>query len=217
MPADYVGRNIEAVLPEPEGPIHRLYCVAKRAGDTLVAVVGMAPLALIALVAGLVNTLTSPGPLFFHQTRVGYGGCVFRMHKFRTMVPDAEVETGAVWAKEDDPRITPAGRVLRAIRLDELPQLINILCGEMSLIGPRPERPEFVHTLTSAIPYYRARCAMRPGITGWAQVRFGYGNTVDHARIKLEYDLYYIRHAGFYLDALIWLKTIAMMLKLQGK
>ena len=133
------------------------------------------------------------------------------------MRTDAEQDTGAVWAEADDGRITPVGRWLRKSRLDELPQVINVLRGEMSLIGPRPERPEFVDRLARRIPFYRARHAVKPGISGWAQVRFGYGNSIDDARIKLEYDLYYVRHAGFYLDALIVLKTVAVVLRLQGK
>ena len=133
------------------------------------------------------------------------------------MVTDAEKGTGAVWAQAHDPRVTPVGRLLRRARIDELPQVLNVLRGEMSLIGPRPERPEFVEALAQAIPFYKARHAVRPGLTGWAQVRYGYGNTVEDARVKLEFDLYYVRQAGFYLDALILLKTAAVVLKLQGK
>jgi lipopolysaccharide/colanic/teichoic acid biosynthesis glycosyltransferase len=148
---------------------------------------------------------------------VGKAGRRFEVIKYRTMRPDAERATGAVWAGKDDARVTAAGRWLRRSRLDELPQVLNVLRGEMSLIGPRPERPEFVEQLAEVIPFYRARHAVNPGVTGWAQVRFGYGSTVEDALTKLEYDLYYVRHVGFYLDTLIMLKTAAVMFKLQGK
>jgi lipopolysaccharide/colanic/teichoic acid biosynthesis glycosyltransferase len=136
--------------------------------------------------------------------------------KFRTMIPDAEKDTGIVWSSEHDPRITPVGRILRKTRLDELPQFINVLRGEMSLIGPRPERPHFVGQLDRELPLYRARHAVKPGITGWAQVQYRYANSVEDSRIKLEYDLYYVKHAGLYLDLLIALQTIRVILQLKG-
>jgi len=217
VPVEHVGRNVNAVLPIENGSaVERLYGVVKRASDLAAAVAGLVVLALLIPVVALANALASPGSLFYHQTRVGRGGKLFRIIKFRTMRPDAEAN-GAVWATANDDRVTPIGRWLRRTRLDELPQVINVLRGEMSIIGPRPERPEFVEHLAREIPFYRARHAIRPGITGWAQVRFGYGNSVEHARIKLEYDLYYVRHAGFYLDALILLKTAAVMLGLRGR
>ncbi len=218
VPVEHAGRNLNAVLPvDGRGPAERLFALLKRAGDLFTGVVGLIPLALTVPVVALANTLTSPGPLFYRQTRVGKGGRPFQVLKYRTMRPDAEAATGAVWAGADDPRVTPAGRWLRKSRLDELPQIINVLKGEMSVIGPRPERPEFVDSLAQEIPFYRARHAVKPGITGWAQVRHGYGNTTEDARIKLEYDLYYVRHTGFYLDLIIALKTAAVMLRLQGK
>jgi lipopolysaccharide/colanic/teichoic acid biosynthesis glycosyltransferase len=133
------------------------------------------------------------------------------------MRPDAESNGKAVWACANDPRVTPIGRFLRKTRLDELPQTINILRGEMSLIGPRPERPEFVEMLAESIPFYRARHAVRPGITGWAQVCYRYGESVEDARIKLEYDLYYVTHCSFLLDIIILLKTAAIVLQFQGR
>lgn len=185
--------------------------------DLLVATGCLLILGLLIPLVALFNRLDTPGPLFYRQTRVGLGGRLFQVIKFRSMRADAEGGTGAVWAAADDPRITGVGRWLRKSRLDELPQVINVLRGEMSIIGPRPERPEFVDDLARQIPYYRARHAVKPGITGWAQVRYGYGNTVDDARTKLEYDLYYVRHASFYLDSLIALKTVGVMFKLQGR
>lgn len=218
VPVEHVGRNLNAVLPVDErGPAERLFRITKRGVDLLVATIGLLPLALTIPFVALANALSSRGPLFYRQVRVGKGGRPFRVIKYRTMRPDAEHFTGAVWAEKDDPRITPLGRWLRRSRLDELPQVLNVLKGEMSIVGPRPERPEFVDELALQIPFYRARHAVKPGITGWAQVRYGYGNTVADARTKLEYDLYYVRHAGIYLDILIALKTAAVILKLQGK
>ena len=138
------------------------------------------------------------------------------MYKFRSMRPDAEQRTGAVWARQNDDRITPAGRILRKTRLDELPQFINILKGNMSLIGPRPERPEFVSALSLMLPFYRARHAVKPGITGWAQIRYGYGSSNQDAHAKLEYDLYYVKHASPLLDTVIMLQTIPVMLLAKG-
>jgi len=160
--------------------------------------------------------LDSPGSLLLRQTRVGRGGREFLMWKLRTMVPDAERHTGPQWAADDDPRVTRVGRILRKTRLDEAPQLINVLRGEMSLIGPRPERPEFVSELSQTIPFYRTRHVIKPGITGWAQVRYEYGNSEADALVKLQYDLYYIRHRSLALDVVILLRTVGIVLTLRG-
>ena len=217
IPVHHVGRDLGAVLPTSQGSTDRLFWLCKRIGDWAVGAVGTLCLGLALPWVALLNLIWSRGPLFYRQERVGKGGRIFQILKFRTMVPDAEQATGPVWSEDHDPRITPVGHWLRKTRLDELPQIINVFRGEMSLVGPRPERPEFVEKLCRDIPFYRARHAVRPGITGWAQVRYGYGNSVDDARIKLEYDLYYVKHAGFYLDTLILLKTLAVIFKLQGK
>lgn len=218
VPVIHIGRNLQAVLPIDEAnAIDRLYWLFKRLTDMLLGVVGLAVVALLIPLVALANRLFCRGPLFYRQERVGRGGRHFTVIKFRTMRPDAEQNTGAVWAQAGDARVTPVGRWLRKTRLDELPQMLNVLRGEMSLIGPRPERPEFVADLARQIPFYRARHATKPGLTGWAQVRYGYGNSVEDARVKLEYDLYYVRHASFYLDALILLKTVGVVLRLQGK
>jgi len=132
------------------------------------------------------------------------------------MVPDAE-EDGAVWARENDPRVTRIGRVLRKTRLDELPQFINVLRGEMSAVGPRPERPEFVEQLAEQIPFYRARHSVKPGLAGWALIHYGYGSSVEDALIKLQYDLYYIKHQSIFLDIVILLRSISQMLKFSGR
>jgi lipopolysaccharide/colanic/teichoic acid biosynthesis glycosyltransferase len=163
------------------------------------------------------NRLWSPGPLFFCQKRVGRGGRPFTVIKYRSMVPDAEQECGAVWASEGDNRVTVFGSFLRKSHLDELPQVINVLRGEMSLVGPRPERPEFVGQLSELIPFYRARHCLRPGITGWAQIHQNYGDSIEGAKEKLEYDLYYTKHAGPMLDAIIILRTISKVLGLRGR
>jgi lipopolysaccharide/colanic/teichoic acid biosynthesis glycosyltransferase len=164
----------------------------------------------------IVVKLDSPGPIFFKQVRMGQGGKLFQMVKFRSMNRDAEQSTGAVWAQHADYRITNVGRFLRKSRLDELPQLWNVLMGDMSFVGPRPERPEFEEKLKVEIPFYRARRAVRPGLTGWAQVRQGYGNTVSDIQLKVEYDLYYVKNQSIYLDLMILLRTVVVMLTLSG-
>ena len=151
--------------------------------------------------------LSSPGPIFFRQTRVGLGGRLFQVLKFRTMVTDAE-SSGAQWAVKNDPRVTKLGMFLRKTRIDEVPQLWNVLRGEMAFVGPRPERPEFIPWLTAEIPYFHLRHLIRPGLTGWAQIRYGYGATLADTREKLEYDLYYIKNMSFGLDLLIMFETI---------
>jgi sugar transferase (PEP-CTERM system associated) len=167
------------------------------------------------LVAILVRA-TSSGPALYRQTRVGLNGKTFQVFKFRSMSQNAEARTGAVWAKRNDPRITPLGRWLRLSRLDELPQLFNVIRGEMALIGPRPERPEFVEVLKQQIPYYGQRHCVKPGITGWAQINHKYGDTVEDSLIKLEFDLYYIKNLAVSLDSYIMFHTIKTMLLAKG-
>lgn len=216
VPVEHVGRDLSMALPMQDTATERFFGVVKRLIDLALALAGLVVLALAVPLLALGNALTSPGPLFYRQERVGRGGRRFQVVKFRSMVPDAEKTTGAVWASAHDQRITPLGRLLRKTRLDELPQVVNVLRGEMSIIGPRPERPEFVEELARAIPFYRARHAVRPGITGWAQVQYRYGNSTDDARIKLEYDLYYVKHASLLLDLRIMLLTIQVMLQFRG-
>ena len=159
--------------------------------------------------------LSSPGPIFFSQTRVGRRGRLFTAYKFRTMRQDAEAH-GAVWATKDDPRVTRIGRLMRKTRLDEIPQLWNVLRGDMACVGPRPERPEFVRWLSEEIPFYDLRHMIRPGITGWAQVRYQYGASLEETRQKLEYDLYYIKHQSIGLDLLIMFETIKTIILRRG-
>lgn len=160
--------------------------------------------------------LDSPGPALYRQQRVGRGGRLFYCYKFRTMQKDAEADTGATWAADGDPRITRIGKFLRASRLDEIPQLWCVLKGDMNFVGPRPERPEFVEWLSKEIPYYGVRHAVRPGITGWAQVQYKYGNTLADAREKLQYDLFYIKNASVGLDLFISFQTIKIVLLGRG-
>jgi exopolysaccharide biosynthesis polyprenyl glycosylphosphotransferase len=167
------------------------------------------------LVAALVK-LTSPGPALFRQQRVGKNNRIFTLYKFRSMVRDAEAHSGAVWATRNDPRVTPVGHWLRKLRLDELPQLFNVLKGDMSIVGPRPERPEFVAELEKRIPYYRQRHCIKPGITGWAQIKHKYSDTVEDTIVKLEYDLYYIKNLAPALDAVIMFHTAKVMLLSRG-
>jgi sugar transferase (PEP-CTERM system associated) len=159
--------------------------------------------------------LSSQGPLFFLQPRVGMGGRVFNVIKFRTMFTDAEAG-GAKWATKNDPRVTRVGMFLRKTRLDEIPQLWNVLRGDMGFVGPRPERPEFVSWLTEELPFYYLRTLIRPGLTGWAQVRYGYGATLAETKEKLEYDLYYIKHMTLGLDLLIMFETVKTILRRRG-
>jgi lipopolysaccharide/colanic/teichoic acid biosynthesis glycosyltransferase len=162
--------------------------------------------------------LSSDGPVLYRQTRVGRNGSLFDVLKFRSMDQNAEADSGPVWAPvKADPRITGAGWLLRRTRLDELPQLWNVVKGEMSFVGPRPERPHFVEKLRKVIPYYDERHSVRPGITGWAQVKFPYGSTLEDAEEKLEYDLYYVKHMSFLLDIAIVLETAKVMLLGRGR
>jgi lipopolysaccharide/colanic/teichoic acid biosynthesis glycosyltransferase len=197
--------------------MQRLFWAVKRLFDLFASLIGLLVLGLVIPWVTLANAIWSRGPLLYWQARVGKGGKHFQLLKLRTMVPDAEQGSGAVWARENDERITPLGRFLRISRLDELPQCWNILKGEMSLVGPRPERPEFIAELAQEVPFYQARHAVRPGITGWAQVRYGYGSSVQDALVKLQYDLYYIKHQSVYLELSILVKTVAVMLGLRGR
>jgi len=159
--------------------------------------------------------LSSKGPVFFRQKRVGMGGRIFEVVKFRTMFTDAEAD-GAKWATKNDPRVTGLGMFLRKTRIDEIPQLWNVLRGDMGFVGPRPERPEFVNWLTEELPFYYLRTLIRPGLTGWAQVRYSYGATLAETKEKLEYDLYYIKHMSLGLDLLIMFETIKTILRRRG-
>jgi lipopolysaccharide/colanic/teichoic acid biosynthesis glycosyltransferase len=188
----------------------RLYGHAKRVAESLIAQVILALSLPLTLTIAAAIRASSPGPVFFRQARVGRGGKVFQLLKFRTLHCDPAAENGH-WAQSDDPRIFPAGRVLRRFRLDELPQLWNVLRGDLSLVGPRPEQPQIVDELARAIPYYDTRVCIRPGLTGWAQVNYGYGGSELGTRAKLEYDLYYVKHQSLTLDFRVLLATVTTM------
>ena len=217
VPVEHAGLNLQVVTPLNQSGWLRTYEALRAVADRVVALFGAALLLPVIPLVWLANRLTSPGDLFYRQVRVGAGGRPFEVLKFRSMVMDAEKYSGAVWAEEEDPRITPIGRFLRRTRLDELPQVWNILRGEMGLVGPRPERPEFVGELSRQIPYYRLRHAVKPGLTGWAQVKYSYGASVEDALVKLQYDLYYIRHRGVYLDLNILVRTVLVVLGMRGR
>ena len=188
----------------------------KRIFDMFFAIIfGIISLIFYPIIAILIK-IDSKGPVFYKQKRVGLNGEVFTVYKFRTMIEDAEKD-GVKWADNEDKRITKVGRFLRKTRLDELPQLLNIFFGDMSFVGPRPERVEFVETLEKQIPYYNIRHIIRPGLTGWAQVNFRYGASVEDSIEKLQYELYYIKHRCFILDISIILKTIKIVLKGSGR
>jgi len=167
------------------------------------------------LLTAMAIRLDSRGPIFYCQERVGEGGSTFTLCKFRSMRADAEAGT-PVWAQDRDDRVTHVGRFIRLTRLDELPQLWNVLRGDMSFVGPRPERPYFVQQLAAAIPFYTERHAVKPGVTGWAQVKYRYGASIEDAREKLRYDLYYIKNMGLLFDLNIIVRTIAVILSGQG-
>ncbi|HLG63134.1 MAG TPA: sugar transferase [Ktedonosporobacter sp.] len=184
--------------------------------DLFFVLCGMIVLILVLPLIALLIYVDSPGPIFYAQERLGFRGKKFYIIKFRSMVVDAEAAGRAIWASEYDSRVTRIGRVMRRLHLDELPQVINILRGEMSLIGPRPEREAFVIELEKTIPQYRARLTVKPGLTGWAQVKYRYTRTEQEALAKLRYDLYYIEHRSIKLDIVIILKTVLEVLLCHG-
>ena len=212
----------EGIAHSPDGTsceartVSSLYRCWHRSMDILFSLCAMVALSLLLPVVALCNYLESPGPLFYTQERLGYMGKPFTIYKLRSMRTDAEREGKAVWATRDDPRATRIGRLLRATHLDELPQIINILRGEMSLIGPRPERAIYAAQLEQLYPRYRERLLVRPGLTGLAQVKHTYGGTKQDELIKLAYDLYYIKHRSYYLDVVILLKTVGEVVSGHG-
>ena len=193
-----------------------VFQLARRAISVVISLVGLVlALPLFPLIV-LAIRLDSKGPVFYTQARVGKGGRVFNVVKFRTMREDAEALSGPKWAGDNDPRVTRVGRFLRSSRLDEIPQLWCVLKGDMAFVGPRPERPEFIEWLSQEIPYYGVRHMVRPGLTGWAQVKYKYGSTVEDAREKLQYDLFYIKNASIGLDLVIMFLTVKIVMLGRG-
>lgn len=195
-------------------PIHR---TIKHMQGTVVSFCLLTLLSPLLLLIALLIKLESPGPALYRQERVGFNGRIFHLLKFRSMVADAEGLSGPTFAQRDDPRITRVGRVIRKLRLDEVPQFINIFKGDMDMVGPRPERPVFVREMEKSIPYYNLRHSVRPGLTGWAQVNYSYGDSMDDSKEKLQYDLYYVKHSTWLMDLWIMFLTIKEVLFARGR
>lgn len=216
VPVKSVNDNWTVVLPIGQSNRLNPYPLLKRFMDITISILLLPPFFLIFPLIAIIIKLDSKGAIFYTQTRVGLNGRPFRMVKFRTMTQDAESKTGAVFAQKNDPRVTRFGNIMRKTRIDELPQLYNVIKGDMSLVGPRPERPEHVIRLEKKIPFYRTRHIIRPGVTGWAQVRYHYGSTDEDSMVKLQYDLYYIRHQSLGLDVNIIIRTVGKVLRMAG-
>ena len=199
------------------GPSPRLgNLLIKRLLDLLIASVAMTLTLPLMLLVSLLIKSDSTGPVFYRQERVGLRGRSFDLYKFRSMRHDAEADGIPIWAAERDPRVTKVGKFIRCTRIDELPQLLNVLRGEMSIVGPRPERPYFVSKLSATIPFYAERHSVNPGITGWAQVNAPYGASIEDARVKLRYDLYYVKNRNLFLDFHILLSTVRVIFFQEG-
>jgi exopolysaccharide biosynthesis polyprenyl glycosylphosphotransferase len=216
VPAQYLDERWLATAEGFHSLNEQSFQVVKRLWDVTLALGGLILASPLLLVAGILVKLQDGGPVIYSQERVGQGGRNFRVHKLRTMVGDAEEITGPVWASHSDPRVTRVGRLLRRIRVDEIPQMWNVLKGEMSFVGPRPERPIFVEALQRKYALYSLRHLVRPGITGWAQIRSPYGASEEDALLKLEYDLFYLQNASLLFDLRIMLKTISIVISASG-
>jgi exopolysaccharide biosynthesis polyprenyl glycosylphosphotransferase len=217
VPIQYIGKDFYKYFPFSRNNDNQLYLFFRRSFDLILAILALLlALALSPLIL-LGNLLANRGPLFYSQVRVGQHGKPFKIYKLRTMITNAEQGDRAQWAQKGDLRITPFGNILRRTRLDELPQFWNILKNDMSFIGPRPERPYFVKALAESIPFYEARHIIKPGLTGWAQVKSRYGASIEDSRLKLQYDLFYIKHRGIFLDFNIFVKTISTVLYYRGQ
>ncbi len=216
LPVKDVTRDFYTYFPFSRSGQNKLYLFFTRVFDVLASLLGLLFLILILPIVVLLNSIANRGPLFYRQIRVGRHGKCFSIYKLRSMVEHAE-QNGAQYAKKNDSRITPFGKFLRRTRLDEIPQFINVLLGDMSVIGPRPERPEFVAELKESIPFYEVRHVIKPGLTGWAQVNAKYAENETDSLEKLQYDLYYIKHRGLYLDFRIFLKTLSTIIFFRGQ
>jgi exopolysaccharide biosynthesis polyprenyl glycosylphosphotransferase len=216
VPVEHVNKGWVLNAMNSFTAVSRLEQVIRRTSDLALTGVGFVGLGIALPFVALAIALDDGGPLFYRQVRSGRAGEPFFVVKFRTMRPDAEKDGKPRWAKKDDDRVTRVGKVLRKTRLDELPQIINVLRGEMHIVGPRPERPEFIAELEEKIPFYRTRLTVKPGLTGWAQIHYKYGNSVEDALVKLQYDLYYIRNRSLWLDFYIVFKTIGVVFRLEG-
>ena len=216
VPIQYIGRDFYKYFPFSRSNQNRLYLMFSRILDIITSIIGLLFLLIVLPLVILGNLIANRGPLLYRQDRIGKNGEIFQIVKLRTMITDAE-KNGAQWAEKKDVRVTNFGRILRNTRLDEIPQFWNVLKGEMALIGPRPERPYFVSELSDAIPFYETRHIIKPGLTGWAQVKMRYGFTFDDSVKKLQYDLFYIKRRSFFLDLNIIIKTVSTVLYYRGQ
>jgi lipopolysaccharide/colanic/teichoic acid biosynthesis glycosyltransferase len=216
IPVQYVSRDFYRYFPFSRSNQNHFYMLFVRLLEIITAIIGLAFGFILIPIVILGNIIGNRGKLFYTQERVGKNGKVFNIVKFRTMIKDAENE-GAVFATLNDTRVTPFGKILRKSRIDEFPQFYNILKGDMAVIGPRPERPVFVDEIAAVMPFYETRHVIKPGLTGWAQVNYSYGETIDDSLIKLQYDLYYIKHRSLFLDFNIMFKTLSTILFYRGQ
>lgn len=216
VPVQFVGKDFYKYFPFSRSNKNKLYLFFSRVFEIIVSLLGLICGLMFTPFIVLGNLFANRGPLFYKQERVGKNGEIFKIIKFRTMIENAE-EKGPQWSEIDDVRVTAFGRLLRNTRIDEIPQFFNVLKGEMALIGPRPERPVFVDELKRVIPFYETRHIIKPGVTGWAQVKMRYGSSVDDSLAKLQYDLYYIKKRSFFLDTNIIVKTISTVLYYRGQ
>ncbi|HLO15122.1 MAG TPA: exopolysaccharide biosynthesis polyprenyl glycosylphosphotransferase [Anaerolineales bacterium] len=216
VPVEHMNRRWALYMMQNRPVFNRTELAIKRLSDLVMLLMALPILLLVLLPIALAIKLESPGPAFYRQKRCGRGGEIFTIYKFRTMYVDAEKDGKARWASKGDPRISRVGRFLRKARLDEVPQLLNVLRGEMSIVGPRPERPELVEQLEKVIPFYRMRHLVKPGITGWAQINYDYGQSVHDALVKLQYDFYYVRYWSIWLDLYTLFRTVGVVLLLKG-
>ena len=216
MPVQYLEKDFFKYFPFSRSNQNRLYQFSARAIDILFSIAGLIVMIVLIPIVVIINLVANNGKLFYTQQRVGLNGENFKIFKFRTMTKNSEKD-GAVFSTVNDIRVTPFGKFMRKTRIDEFPQFINILKGEMSLIGPRPERPIFVDQIAQNMPFYTTRHVIKPGLTGWAQVNYPYGETLEHSLIKLQYDLYYIKHRNIFMDIDIMVKTLSTVLFYRGQ
>jgi lipopolysaccharide/colanic/teichoic acid biosynthesis glycosyltransferase len=216
IPVHYVSRDFYRYFPFSRSNQNKLYLSFVRISEIVFSLIGLAIGLLFVPLIYIGNLVGNKGSLFYSQERIGKNGSVFKIYKYRTMVQNAEVN-GAVFTTINDSRITAFGKFLRKTRLDEFPQFLNILKGDMGIIGPRPERPIFVNEIAEVMPFYETRHVMKPGLTGWAQVNYSYGDSIEDSLVKLQYDLYYIKHRSIFLDIDIVIKTFSTVLFYRGQ
>jgi len=216
IPVHYIARDFYRFFPFSRSNSNRLYLFLVRSMEFLFSFIGILACVIFIPIIYIGNLFANKGSLFYTQERVGKNGVIFEIYKFRTMVENSE-SNGVVFATSNDRRITPFGKMMRKSRIDELPQFFNVLKGDMAVIGPRPERPFFVEEIARVMPFYETRHVIKPGLTGWAQVNYSYGESIEESLIKLQYDLYYIKHRSIFLDLSITFKTITTVLFYRGQ